>query len=112
MASPHVAACAALLLEDHPDLTPARAEEMLTANPTVPNGWNSGRYYGKGVVHTDAEYPDPDPEEFYAILYRDGEMVFQKSNTPESGRDTLSAPYPVNAAASAQYALWAIRSKP
>ena len=43
---------------------------------------------------------------FYAILYADGELVFQNSATPAPGRKTADTPYQINAAVEPAYALW------
>ena len=102
MASPHVAACAAMLRVENPSITSAEAEKKLSGAVYVPSGWD--KTYGPGVADMQP-LMNQEPSEFYAILYSDGEMVFQKSATPASGRATLHAPYSIRAV-SAQYAGW------
>ena len=103
MASPHVAACAAMLREEFSNLTPSQAEQKLVDAVQVPSGWNAK--YGAGVVDMEPFISDPEPAEFYAILYEDGEMVFQNSATPDPGRTPLDDAFPISAV-SAQYAGW------
>ena len=104
MASPHVAACAAMLRSDLPSLTPSQVETRLVSAVQKPSGWNTK--YGAGVV--DVEPFVQGSADLYAILYTDGEMVFQTSNTRESGRTVLHDPYPINSSsgANSEYVLW------
>ena len=101
MATPHVAACAAMLRDEFPNFMAEDVEKSLKNNKQVPSGWNTK--YGPGVVDM-AAYVDPEPSEFYALLYSNGEMVFQKSKTPASGRTPLHT-YAI-ASLGAQYAGW------
>ncbi|MBR4546328.1 MAG: S8 family serine peptidase [Oscillibacter sp.] len=100
MASPHTAACVAMLRYENPNLTTDEAEKVLKNGVQVPSGWNTK--YGPGVVDMRSH---PEPAEFYAFIYSDGEMVFQNSSTPASGRTVLGGPYALSAV-SAQYAGW------
>ena len=98
MATPHVAACAAMLRDEFPNLTPAEAETKLRNTVQKPSNWDTK--YGAGIVNMEATVP----AEFYALLYSNGEMVFQNSKTPASGRTPLYT-YAI-AAVGAQYAGW------
>ena len=102
MASPHVAACAAMLLLESASLTPAQVERKLVETVRVPSGWD--KRYGAGVVNMES----PPPTGFYALLYTDGEMVFQNSATPAPGRALRHEPYAVSSSAggTGEYAAW------
>ena len=102
MASPHVAACAAMLRDELASLTPEQAEKKLKETVQTPSGWS--QRYGKGV----AKMEPSEPVGFYALLYRDGEMVFQRGTTPAQDRELLHDPYPVSTlpGASGEYTLW------
>ena len=100
MATPHTAACAAMLRDEFPKMTPSEAEKTLRNGVQVPSGWNTK--YGPGIVDMQST---PEPSEFYAFVYSDGEMVFQNSSTPASGRTKLGGPYAISAVG-AQYAGW------
>ena len=101
MATPHVAGCVALLCCDFQCLTPSQAAGKLTDTLQKPSGWNTK--YGPGVV----DMPTTSPAGLYALLYSDGELVFQNSRTPASGKTPLGT-YPISAAAggSSEYAGW------
>ena len=105
MATPHVAAACALLLSEHPDWTPAQVEGALreAATDLGASGWD--RYYGAGFLNLQGfvpAEPEPEPEpqpepsgDIYAVLYADGELVFQNNDRMESGR-TVTDVYKVD----------------
>ena len=98
MSTPHVSACAAMLLDEFSALSPSEVERRLTQAAQVPQGWNQAAHsYGSGVADM-ASFVQRQAG-FYAILYSDnGELVFQDSATPEPGRPTAAEPYFVSAA--------------
>ena len=102
MASPHVAACAAMLLEESASLTPAQVEKKLVETVQIPSGWD--KRYGAGVVNMEPSAPVG----FYALLYTDGEMAFQRNATPASGKTLRHDPYPISSVAggTGEYAAW------
>lgn len=93
MAAPHVSACAAMLHAEFPNLTPAQVEEKLVGAVQKPQDWDAkfgvgapDKSYGAGVLDMKPFIKDA-PSKLYAILYKDGEFVFQNSSTPDSGRE-------------------------
>lgn len=61
-AAPHVSACAAMLLSEFPDLTPAEVKERLTSEADKPSGWDMK--YGKGLVDMRES-----SKRFYALFH-------------------------------------------
>ncbi|MBQ9521280.1 MAG: BspA family leucine-rich repeat surface protein [Oscillospiraceae bacterium] len=116
-AAPHVSAAAALLMcERGTGQTPYQIENTLksAADPlpedTQDDEWKYYKRDNPGALWTDflgAGCLNARPFiGFYALLYADGEFVFQKGNTPNPDK-TLSATYPVSVAGGgAQYAAW------
>ena len=107
MAAPHVSAAAALLLcERGVSQTPAQISAALrdAALDAGASGWD--RYYGDGTLNMLPFVPQPEPL-FYALLYADGELVFQNTQTPDDGRTALHT-YPVQGEShgNAEYAAW------
>ena len=101
----YVSAAAALILSEKNDLTPQGVEDALkrAARDLGDPGWD--QYYGAGFLDMTAFIEgDAWNTSLYAMLYSDGEMIFQKSNTPASARTLLHA-YAISAS-SAQYAGW------
>ncbi|MBR4546327.1 MAG: S8 family serine peptidase [Oscillibacter sp.] len=117
MAAPHVSAAAALLMCDFgTGLTPAQIANSLKSNAKeIPfdkadkswDDWqkNSGEtsFLGAGFLNMRPFIQSG----FYAILYADGEMTFQKNSTPASGRNVLGT-YPVASSGdiNGEYAKW------
>lgn len=104
MATPHVSAAAALLMyERGTQQTPAQISRLLRDTASALTN-DPGKSLGSGFLNLRPFMPT-EPG-FYALLYSDGEFVFQKGNTPNPDK-TLLATYPVAVTDSnAQYAPW------
>ena len=113
MAAPHVSAAAALLMTERgTGQTPLQISSLLRSEATVldrdPDDLEWRKYRGDGFLGSGFLNMRPFVlHELYALLYTDGEMVFQKNDKPASGK-TLVKSYPAAAAGAggAEYAAW------
>ena len=104
MAAPHVSAAAALLMcERGTGQTPFQISSLLRGAATDLGEPGKDVYFGAGflnmrpfVLHS-----------VYALLYADGELIFQKDNAPNPDRELVET-YPVSASGDAggQYVAW------
>ena len=104
MATPHVSAAAALLMSERgTGQTPFQISSLLRDAATDVGEPGKDVYFGAGflnmrpfIVHSA-----------YAMLYADGELVFQKNNTPAPDRELIKS-YPVATSGDGggQYAAW------
>ena len=104
MAAPYVSAAAALLMSElGTGLTPEQISDTLreASMDLGTPGWD--RYFGAGMLDMRGFVQSG----AYAVLYADGEMVFQKSRTPDSGR-TVVQTYPIrlSSGGGSEYAGW------
>ena len=104
MAAPHVSAAAALLMcERGSALTPNQISGLLRGAADDLGEPGKDVYFGAGflnmrpfIVHSA-----------YALLYADGELVFQKDSAPAPDRELVKAyPVAVSGDAGGQYAAW------
>ena len=104
MATPHVSAAAALLMSERgTGQTPFQISSLLRDAATDVGEPGKDVYFGAGFLNMRPLIQ----RNAYALLYADGELVFQKNNTPALDRALIkSYPVAISRDGSGQYAAW------